>query len=89
MIKCLIYITFAMLWFVFSGLFFAKNVTSESWFYSFLFYLVGMYWVIPFLLSWNMSAPYSIGTLTPDKKNKKGRLFLFLFGLFIAFSAST
>lgn len=89
MFKYFITITLAICWFVFSGLFIAEKNTPESWFYSFLFYAGGMYWVIPFVLSKNMSGPYAIGTLTPERKNIKGRLFLFLFGFIVAFLATT
>tara|TARA_R110001583_G_scaffold192065_1_gene358187 strand:- start:1782 stop:2051 length:270 start_codon:yes stop_codon:yes gene_type:complete len=89
MIKLTITLILSIIWFLFSGIFIAQKVDVESWGYSFLLYIAGLYWVIPYILSKNMSAPYIDHNLTPKDKNKWQRRLLFSIGLIISLAAST
>jgi hypothetical protein len=88
MVKILVVLLLSIVWFIFSGVFISQKVAIESWGYSFLIYLAGLYWVIPFILSMNMSAPYIDQDLAPEFKNKWPRRLLFFIGLIVSLAAS-
>tara|TARA_R110002060_G_scaffold29939_2_gene40384 strand:- start:2963 stop:3211 length:249 start_codon:yes stop_codon:yes gene_type:complete len=60
----------------------------EDWLYGLILYLIGIIWVVPFVLSKTITAPHSCPALTPESKYKWPRLFYFSFGLIISLSDS-
>jgi hypothetical protein len=88
MIKILMVIFIALVWFIFSGLYLAPKNGFEDWLYGLILYLIGMIWVVPFVLSKTITAPNASPALTPESKYKWPRLFYFSIGLIISLSAS-
>jgi len=88
MIKLTFVITFVIIWFLFSGFYIVPKNDFESWLYSSILYMIGMLWVIPFLLNKSMTMPNASPELTPEAKYKWQRLFLFFIGIIISLSAT-
>jgi len=87
--KKIIFIIFcAMAWYLFAALYISPKEGFENWFYGFIVYLIGMAWVLPFLLSKDMFTPYAGPTLTTAPKYKWIRIHFFIIGLFISLSAT-
>lgn len=88
MIKISIAIIIALAWYFLSGWYIAEKASVEEWLYYFFLYVVGISWVIPFILSKPMYGPFGIGLLSPSIKNRKGRAVLLMVGIFISLLAS-
>lgn len=88
MIKISISIIIALAWYFLAGHYIAEKDRVEEWLYYFFLYVVGISWVIPFILSKPMYGPFGIGLLSPSSRNGKGRAALLMVGIFISLLAS-
>ena len=72
---------------IFRPLYFAKGKFRRL-VYCFILYVIGLFWVMPFILRKNMTMPYGSSELTLEPKYKWQRLFLFFIGLLISLAAT-
>ena len=80
----------ALAWFLFAGYFLSSHRGVADWLPALFLYLLGLYWVIPYILKTTM---YTLNTASAlpygDKRYGWLRHLLFILGLLICYFTST
>ena len=88
MVKLLMTLLIFLMWYLFSGFYIAEKDSYDSWIYGLLLYLIGLFWVIPFVLRRTMYTPYAGDDLDVSEQNKWKRLLFFGVGLLLCITTS-
>jgi len=88
MIKAIILTLFLILLYFSISIYIVPKSSTGDFVAGLLAYLIGLGWIVPYILDKNMPQPYIDEDLTPERKNRWKRLFFFIIGLTISVSAA-